>query len=106
MQLVRKLHKLKRFFAGFGQRLGGEGAGDNLKVSLALSICANVGVHKLPSLSGPVIGQSISKAMILSPWMVKLKSNESGLPGKLPVSVAVRTFLSSSSVRSVGSMVY
>ena len=34
MQLVRKLHKLKRFFAGFGQRLGGEGAGDNLKVSL------------------------------------------------------------------------
>ena len=48
MQLVRKLHKLKRFFTGFGQCLGGEGAGDNLKVSLALSICAKAGVHKLP----------------------------------------------------------
>ena len=48
----------------------------------------------------------MSKATILSPLMVKLKSNETGLPGKLPVSVAVSTVLWSSSVRPVGSMVY
>ena len=51
-------------------------------------------------------GQSILKPAILPPRMVKQKSNETGLPGKLPASVAVRTASWSRSTMPVGAMVY
>src|ERR1700676_2185768 len=50
--------------------------------------------------------QSIINETILSPSRTNLKFNETGLPGKLPVTVEVRTVFSFSSVRSLGSIEY
>ncbi len=56
MQLVRILHKRERFFAAYGQCLGGEGAGDDREVSLALSICAKATLGNIQQMVSPERG--------------------------------------------------
>jgi hypothetical protein len=49
---------------------------------------------------------SMLNAAILSPLMTKLKSRETGLPGKFPVTVAVSTVFSPASLIPEGAISY